>query len=864
MMATSSAQSDPVNLQVALAHAARGRRVFPCDPQTKRPAISKREGGNGFKDATTDEQIIRDWWAHYPGSIVGMPTGARTGVWVLDIDVKDGKVGEDTLAQIIKTFGALPETIEALTATGGRHLYYRHPRDGREVPNKASRLGLGSETWGRNGYPEVPFQIAPNGQLITPDVDVRGDGGYVILPGSQMADGRTYEWEGSSDPDEDGVLEEAPDWLLALVTIDPAAPAAVGGMTTDPSAPIQEGGRNDYLYRIGCSLRAKGVSAEAIVAALLAENAARCQPPLPDAEVRASALSAASKPPGLSPEYAQRQAERAAAREAPPHPVESSPGGGGGRKKPALKVVAGRDTDPRPRIEIESGRLPENTDDAVRYLMESSVDVFQHGSRLVRVGRWEADAGVVERPVGAGVLIDLTAEWLVDAMTREIRFERYDKRSEKWGKVDCPTRIAKTLLARTGEWPFPHLLGFVDSPTLDRAGRVVSAPGYDPESGLYLSNPPVIEPIPERISGAERDLASKRLFSLFDTFPFASVFDESAMMAMAMTAALRRVLPAAPINCISASTPGTGKSLLADAISTLVTGRKASVTALGKDGEEFEKRLDSILLKGDTLACFDNVDRAVKSDVLCQVATQSHKTIRILAQSRVVEAPTNVLLMMTGNNLTLLGDLARRALVCTLDAGCERPELRRFERDAIEHVKAHRAQGIRWALMISKAYLDAGCPEVEAPPYGSFEVWDRMVRRPLIWAGWPDPLGAAEGMRGEDDEFTGMTKFLSAWRSAFGGEVLVAVEIYARITERVQRASGEFGPLYPDLHEAACEVFGSPQKYDANELGRRLRRWKGRILNGLRLLQQEQKSNKGRRWFVEQVVSPSSSAPGIG
>ncbi|MCK7579274.1 MAG: hypothetical protein MZV65_28460 [Chromatiales bacterium] len=91
------------------------------------------------------------------------------------------------------------------------------------------------------------------------------------------------------------------------------------------------------------------------------------------------------------------------------------------------------------------------------------------------------------------------------------------------------------------------------------------------------------------------------------------------MMALVLTAVLRRVLPSAPIGCISDIDARHRQSLLADCISVLVTGRKASVTALGKDGEEFE-RLDSILLKGDAICVFDNVDRAVKSDVLCRVA----------------------------------------------------------------------------------------------------------------------------------------------------------------------------------------------------------------------------------------------------
>ena len=504
-------------------------------------------------------------------------------------------------------------------------------------------------------------------------------------------------------------------------------------------------------------------------------------------------------------------------------------------------------------MEIENGRLPQNTDDAAAYLIEGGAEVYQHGNRLVRVGRWEGASSGIERPTGSGVLMDISPEWLVDTMTRLVNFKRFDGRSGEWRKTDAPTKVAKTLLARAGEWPFDHLVGFCDSPTLTLDGRVVSEPGYDKPSGLYLSNPPKIRPIGTVDEDDVAD-ASKALFALFDTFPFATPADESAAMAMAMTALLRRVLPSAPLGCISASTPGTGKSLFADCLSVLATGRTAPVAAIGKDTEELEKRIDSLLLKGDALTVFDNVDRAVKSDVLCQVTTQAHKSIRVLAQSRIVEAPTNVALYMTGNNLTLIGDLTRRAVLTNLDAGCERPELREFKRDAIAHVLAHRAEGIRNALVIAKGYLDAGCPKVDAPPFGSFEQWDRMVRRPLMWAGWPDPLGPAGSMREQDHEFGGMVDLLVTWSEIPGKQEATAAELYEMITARVPLMGGDYGPQYPGLQDAAVTVLGAIGKWSPKELGYRLRQWSGRIVSGYRVVHGG-KSKHGVKWRVEAMTT---------
>lgn len=825
-------EADNLNLQAALSHARAGRPVFPCSPADKRPAIPKKDGGNGFKDATTDESLIRQWWKRYPLAVPGMPTGAVSGVWVLDVDVKDGKQGEESFSKL-RALGPIPDTVEAMTASGGRHLYFLHPNDGRIIPNSASQLGQGHETWGRHGLPSPPFRILPSGKLEVPDIDVRGDGGYVILPGAVMADGRSYTWEGSSDPEEGAEFAPAPPWLLALVVSEPSPTPTASQPDTGK---VLTGGRNDHLFRLGRSLRAKGLSEAAIVAALLAENQAVCAPPLDESEVLATARSSANKTTGLSPAYEARK------RAAPP-PFD--PDGNG--RKPNLKIAGGRDYDARPEIRVVAGELPLVVDETERILTDQVGGLFQHGTRLVRVGHWESGVANIARPTGAGILVDVTPRWLVDHCTRHIQFMRFDQRSDDWRKMDCPTKVAETIAARTGEWRFPVLSGFCESPTLSLDGRPIITSGYDPPSGLYLIPNMMLPPLGTggRI-GAIR--ASEILFEAVSTFPFLAPSDRSACLAMIMTALLRRVLPSAPIGCVSATAPASGKSKLVDVISTIATGRAASVAALGHTPEELEKRVDSVLIKGDVLCSFDNVDRPVKSDVLCQITTQSSKSIRVLSLSRIIDVPTNVALFMTGNNLTLIGDLVRRTLVVTLDAGVERPELRVFQRDAIKYVLGKRAELIWAALNISKAYFDAGCPPVASTPFGSFEDWDRMVRRPLIWAGWADPLVAAETMREQDHELTGMITLLRAWKSCLP-DPLTSSELAEKIKSRVQSYGEGWVYEHPELHEAALLVLGDDAKWGARDLGYRLRAHVGRIYGGLRITR-TRKMN-GMTWSVE-------------
>ncbi|MFZ5811905.1 MAG: DUF927 domain-containing protein [Thermodesulfobacteriota bacterium] len=166
-------------LDAALRVAARGWRVFPCG-RDKKPLTP-----NGFKAATTDPEQIRAWWSRWPDASIGCPTGpemGKAGAWVLDVDLPDGPA---TLSALESEHGALPATVEQRTGGGGRQLFFRWP-EGRDVPSRVGKIGK--------------------------NLDIRGRGGYVILPPSGHPSGGRYAWTSNGVP-----LAEAPEWLLDLV-----------------------------------------------------------------------------------------------------------------------------------------------------------------------------------------------------------------------------------------------------------------------------------------------------------------------------------------------------------------------------------------------------------------------------------------------------------------------------------------------------------------------------------------------------------------------------------------------------------------------------------------------------------------------
>jgi hypothetical protein len=158
---------------------------------------------NGLKGATRSTRIVDIFFGDkFPAAAVGVPTGEPLGAWVLDLDKHGDRDGHEWLAEMEAKHGPLPDTARASTANGGTHIFFRHV-DG--VRNRAA---------------------------IAPGVDTRGDGGYILAPGSKMADGRAYKWtnhDGHGMP----TFAEAPQWLLDMVVGKLAAPEQ----------------RSEYVYR---------------------------------------------------------------------------------------------------------------------------------------------------------------------------------------------------------------------------------------------------------------------------------------------------------------------------------------------------------------------------------------------------------------------------------------------------------------------------------------------------------------------------------------------------------------------------------------------------------------------------------------
>ena len=536
------------------------------------------------------------------------------------------------------------------------------------------------------------------------------------------------------------------------------------------------------------------------------------------------------------------------------------PGNGNNARSPAAKIgvapfVSGKKKN-RPTVRVRGGTLSTNADEAEIHLMKAGVQIYRRGSKLVRPVTEEVPAKNGSKTRTAA-LVEVSEAFLRDQMCRHMDWQRWDERrsksadGEKWRDIDAPRAVAEVILARAGGWKFPAVVGITSTPTMRPDGTILSAPGYDPETGLLLFEPPEMPAIPERPTKADAQSALQLLKALISEFPFVDDASRSVALSALITPAVRAALPAAPMHAFTAPSPGTGKSYLVDVIAAIYLGTPCPVIGKGESVGELEKRLNTSLVAAHPLVSIDNVNGELGGDFICHAIERPTTDIRILGRTSHARIQNNVMLFATGNNLRLVGDVVRRSIVCTLNAGLERPELRAFKADPVARVLSQRGVYVAAALTIVRAHLLAG-ERFHAPlAIGSFQKWSDLVRGALIWLGCADPLHTMETARENDPELEQLKTMFSAMANQFGPGAANA-QTAAGI---ISAAQGEGDS---ELNDALNGFKQKGKPIDPVQLGQWLGRYRDRVADGMRLAR-IRRGKRGAEWYVA-VADP----PGVG
>ena len=435
-----------------------------------------------------------------------------------------------------------------------------------------------------------------------------------------------------------------------------------------------------------------------------------------------------------------------------------------------------------------------------------------------------------------------------------LKFEKYSIRYDEWRPTDCKPTLAAGVMSAKNRWPFPKLKAVANAPILDpTTNRLLDVEGYDPDTQLILTLGDLRRwpGIPSEPTDIQIEDAVTRLWQPFKLFPFDSRISVGVFFQTILTAAIRPLLPTAPGTATDSPIAGSGKSKLCNSIAA-IAGEEAGLLPGVSDKEEIRKRILALLRQGARVVIFDNISMPLDSDALCVLFTGESYQDRILGQTENATVNTRALVLFSGNNISIKGDLCRRILKCRIDPGRSDPWKRKFAFDPVDYCRDHRLEMIADALTIIRAGIQRG-PEM-ADRTASFEIWSDTVRRSVLLVrnldllGVDDPVDAIEVTYDLDPETAKLGALMSAWFDVFGKTPVKISDLIRKATDTGPELN--FNDVNPELLDALLEIAGEGHNVNSRRLGRWVERNRDRMVDELKIVEAG-KYNGLRMWKLQ-------------
>lgn len=344
--------------------------------------------------------------------------------------------------------------------------------------------------------------------------------------------------------------------------------------------------------------------------------------------------------------------------------------------------------------------------------------------------------------------------------------------------------VATAALAQKN-WPnLRPLLGIVTAPVFRTDGTIVQQPGYDPDTKLIYAPKLPLAPVPDNPSANE--LRAARTFlrdQLLADFPWVGP-SRANYIGLLVAPLLRSYLGGAlvPLGAIDATSPATGKSLLAHIMTSVYSGYTRPWVA---DDTELRKAITAILVdQGGAVVCLDNVGKGdiVDQPTLAYVLTSAVMSDRILGGSISVRVPNDRVWLVTGNALTLGGDIPSRTVLVRLDAHMPNPDLRPASKFALGDLErwlsepANRATVLFHLLVLVRGWIATGAPRNETP-MRSFSPWATATAGFLAWLDEPGFMTNRVDLVEVDDEESTYGAFYARWYDLFNDRPVSTAEL---------------------------------------------------------------------------------------
>jgi hypothetical protein len=357
-----------------------------------------------------------------------------------------------------------------------------------------------------------------------------------------------------------------------------------------------------------------------------------------------------------------------------------------------------------PPVLTSNRQLPDITDDALEALISANKTpkLFTRGGELVRISFDEHEC--------THNLCRVTESALIGEMARSAMYIK----NTKSGVVDIapPLIVAKDILSLPS-LQFPPVAGLVETPVVRPDGSIFGREGYDPSTRLFLTQGFYLKILEDPTKKDAETAAAYVMDEVLHDFPFVDSASRANVMGAMLTVLMRPAITGnVPMALFDKPTHGTGASLLVDLIAMISTGKTAAVTTAPTSENEWRKRITSMLWGGSTLILVDNVTGTMRSDSLSALLTASMWEDRMLGRSEMIRMKNNTTIMVTGNNLALEGDLARRSYWIRQDRRMTRPwEYNNFRHEEIAiWVSKHRTEILSALCTMIRAWYAAGCP----------------------------------------------------------------------------------------------------------------------------------------------------------
>lgn len=778
-------------------YASSGLRCIPISrDQEKKPCVS------GFTEPTCDADpgptLARDMGAEMSryksrdgvsarniAIVTGWYPGVTTPVWVLDIDAKPESDGRVWLAEMEAQHGPLPTDAMVHTPSGGRHYYWRlTPSDGQMVRGSVGQ--------------------------VAPGVDVRGQGGYAVAPGSYRADGREYRWHRDDLVRGVGLpLVDAPDWLLQTVREanrstrskpEPVAPTgylgALGGSedagrllrwaapAIERLAAAQPGTRNRELNAVAysiaaaCAGEAVGASVVDTLRGALAAAADACGMDAAEAErTLDSGWSAGSLCPQPLPHDAEvveggwrddvPPAEEEVAATRPARSGTTPPPVGGDEEAPPV----GRRHKP---IIVASGLVDDQAEvvSALDKILLAQPSLYGRGGRVVMV-----DAEDRICAVSKGDIVRL----LTDAALWVRRLPPAKGETEcRYLPLDAmPEQIVTLALSSAAR--LRQLDAVRTCPYYAPSGRLVVEQGYDAETRTLLLHTLKLN------TGMSVAEARRTLDGWCAEFPYAAPEDRTAALGYALLPLVRDMVAGpTPLHLFNAPASRTGKTLLAQVLAIPALGRPPSVTIWSPDAAEQDKRLNACLEGAATVCILDNVGTYLGGDAIEGKITAEEVSYREMRTHREVTRRNRTCWAATSNNARTSRDMVGRVSMIRLDSRTADPSARTFSRDEKAWTLANRERLLSALVSLVERWAAAGRPGCPGR-LGGFESWVAVVGGILAHAGHygvADVARRRSGMAELSEEDQEWSELVGVWGQTYGTQPVTVRQVYDLAAQR--------------------------------------------------------------------------------